>query len=91
MPSELVGVCFLPDGTDIGGEIIRRGLALDCSHFSGSKYRTLEPDAVRERPRPGLRVPCEMTTEPLARAPANFAECGRHEKAAPGSRDAAKP
>ena len=44
----LVGVCFLPDGTDIGAEIIRRGLALDCPHFSGSKYRTLEPDGVRE-------------------------------------------
>ena len=26
----LVGVCFLPDRTDIGAEIIRRGLALDC-------------------------------------------------------------
>jgi endonuclease YncB( thermonuclease family) len=44
----LVGVCFLPDGTDIGAEIVRRGLALDCPHFSGSKYRTLEPDGVRE-------------------------------------------
>jgi endonuclease YncB( thermonuclease family) len=44
----LVGVCFLPDGTDIGAEIIRRGLALDCPHFSGSKYRTLEPDGVRK-------------------------------------------
>ena len=44
----LVGACFLPDGTDIGAEIIRRGLALDCPHFSGSKYRTLEPDGVRE-------------------------------------------
>ena len=44
----LVGVCFLPDGTDIGAEIIRRGLALDCPHFSGSRYRTLEPDGVRE-------------------------------------------
>jgi len=43
----LVGVCFLPDGTDIGAEIIRRGLALDCSHFSGSRYRTLEPAGVR--------------------------------------------
>jgi len=43
----LIGVCFLPDGTDIGAEIIRRGLALDCPHFSGSKYRTLEPDGVR--------------------------------------------
>jgi endonuclease YncB( thermonuclease family) len=44
----LVGVCFLPDGTDIGAEIIRRGLALDCAHFSGSRYRTLEPAGVRE-------------------------------------------
>jgi endonuclease YncB( thermonuclease family) len=44
----LVGVCSLPDGTDIGAEIIRRGLALDCSHFSGSRYRTLEPAGVRE-------------------------------------------
>ena len=44
----LVGVCFLPDGTDIGAEIIRRGLALDCPDFSSSRYRTLEPDGVRE-------------------------------------------
>jgi endonuclease YncB( thermonuclease family) len=43
----LIGVCFLPDGTDVGAEIIRRGLALDCSHFSGSMYRTLEPAGVR--------------------------------------------
>ena len=39
-----VGICFLPDGTDIGAEIIRRGLALDCARFSHSKYRWLEPD-----------------------------------------------
>jgi micrococcal nuclease len=44
----LIGVCFLPDGTDIGAEIIRRGLALDCPHFSGSKYRALEPNGVRQ-------------------------------------------
>jgi endonuclease YncB( thermonuclease family) len=44
----LIGVCFLPDGTDIGAEIIKRGLALDCAHFSGSKYRRLEPTGVRE-------------------------------------------
>jgi len=37
----LIGVCLLPDGTDIGAEIIRRGPALDCPHFSGSKYRAL--------------------------------------------------
>ena len=30
----VVGVCFLPDGTDIGAEIIRRGVALDCAHWS---------------------------------------------------------
>ena len=41
----LVGICFLPDGTDIGAEIIRRGLALDCARFSGSRYRSLEAPA----------------------------------------------
>ena len=30
----LVGVCYLPDGTDIGAEIIKRGLALDCARWS---------------------------------------------------------
>jgi micrococcal nuclease len=44
----LVGVCFLPDGTDIGAEIIRHGLALDCAHYSHGRYRALEPDGVRE-------------------------------------------
>ena len=44
----LVGVCFLPDGTDIGAEIIRRGLALDCAHYSRGRYRALEPAGVRE-------------------------------------------
>ena len=44
----LVGVCFLPDGTDIGAAIIRRGLALDCAHWSSGRYRKFEPDGVRE-------------------------------------------
>jgi micrococcal nuclease len=44
----LVGICFLPDGTDIGGEIIRRGLALDCALWSSGRYQALEPDGVRE-------------------------------------------
>jgi endonuclease YncB( thermonuclease family) len=44
----LVGVCFLPNGTDIGAEIIRRGLALDCQRWSFGRYRALEPDGVRE-------------------------------------------
>ena len=44
----LVGVCYLPDGTDIGAEIIKRGLALDCARWSFGRYRALEPDGVRE-------------------------------------------
>ncbi|WP_420861409.1 thermonuclease family protein [Algirhabdus cladophorae] len=45
----LVGTCFLPDGRDIGAEIIKAGLALDGGHFSKGKYRHLEPDGVRQR------------------------------------------
>ena len=36
----LVGVCYLPDGTDIGAEIIRRGLALDCARWSSGAIAT---------------------------------------------------
>jgi micrococcal nuclease len=43
-----VGICALPDGTDIGAEIIRRGLALDCARFSHGRYRQLEPEGVRD-------------------------------------------
>jgi micrococcal nuclease len=44
----MIGVCFLPDGTDIGAEIIKRGLALDCARWSSGRYRTLEPEGVRD-------------------------------------------
>jgi micrococcal nuclease len=43
-----VAVCYLPDGTDIGAEIIRRGLALDCRRWSSGRYRTLEPAGIRD-------------------------------------------
>ena len=43
-----VGVCRLPSGEDIGALIVSHGLALDCAHFSGGRYRSLEPDGVRE-------------------------------------------
>lgn len=39
----LVGTCFLPDGTDIGAELIKAGLALDGSYYSQGKYLHLEP------------------------------------------------
>ena len=45
----LVGTCFLPDGRDIGAEIIKLGLALDLPHFSGGKYRHFEPEGARKR------------------------------------------
>jgi endonuclease YncB( thermonuclease family) len=45
----LVGTCYLPDGTDIGAEMVRRGEALDWDLFSGGKYRHLEPEDARQR------------------------------------------
>ncbi|WP_208353957.1 thermonuclease family protein [Pseudaestuariivita rosea] len=45
----LVGTCYLADGTDIGAELIKQGLALDGGHFSKGKYRHLEPQGIRKR------------------------------------------
>lgn len=44
-----VARCYLPDGTDIGAELVRRGLALDSAHFSSGAYRHLEPPGARRR------------------------------------------
>lgn len=45
----LVGTCYLPDGRDIGAEIVKTGLALDLPHFSGGKYRQYEPEGARKK------------------------------------------
>ena len=45
----LVARCFLSDGTDTGGEMVRRGYALDWQMFSDGRYRHLEPPGVRSR------------------------------------------
>lgn len=45
----LVGTCYLPDGRDIGAELIKQGLALDGSYFSQGKYRHLEHPGVRQK------------------------------------------
>jgi len=42
-----VATCYLPDGSDIGAELIRRGLALDGGWYSKGKYRSLEPQGIR--------------------------------------------
>jgi len=44
-----VGTCYLPDGRDIGAELIKLGLALDWEQHSGGKYRHLEPKGARQR------------------------------------------
>ena len=43
----LVATCYLPDGRDIGAELIKQGLALDWSFYSGGRYRHLEPRNIR--------------------------------------------
>jgi endonuclease YncB( thermonuclease family) len=48
-----VGTCYLPDGRDIGAELVKQGLALDLACFSGGKYRGLEPDGARRKLRYG--------------------------------------
>ena len=48
----LVGTCYLPDGRDLGAEIIKEGLALDGGYYSKGKYRHLEPAGIRRRLRP---------------------------------------
>ncbi|UWR24076.1 thermonuclease family protein [Sulfitobacter sp. S190] len=48
----LVGTCYLPDGRDIGGEIVKAGLALDGGYYSEGKYRHLEPAGIRRKIRP---------------------------------------
>jgi len=44
-----VARCTLDDGTDIGGLLVKRGLALDWAQFSGGRYRLLEPAGVRKK------------------------------------------
>lgn len=45
----VVAECFLPDGRDLAGEMVRVGLALDWPKFSGGKYRHLEPEDARRK------------------------------------------
>ncbi|MEQ6201846.1 thermonuclease family protein [Sulfitobacter sp. HNIBRBA2951] len=53
----LVGTCYLPDGTDIGAEIVKAGLALDGGYYSEGKYRHLEPAGIRRKLKPhGNRI-----------------------------------
>lgn len=45
----MVAECFLPDGRDLGAEMVRAGMALDWPKFSGGKYRHLELADARKK------------------------------------------
>lgn len=45
----LVATCHLPDGRDIGAELVKQGLALDLAEFSRGKYREFEPAGARQK------------------------------------------
>lgn len=45
----LIGTCYLPDGRDIGAELVKAGLALDGGYFSEGKYRHLEDPEMRKK------------------------------------------
>jgi len=45
----VVAECFLPDGRDLAAELVRVGMALDWSKFSGGKYRHLETEEARRK------------------------------------------
>ncbi|HLL29005.1 MAG TPA: thermonuclease family protein [Xanthobacteraceae bacterium] len=47
--NRVVGTCVTSHGIEINAEIIRRGFALDCAHYSGGKYHQIEPDGARRR------------------------------------------
>ena len=45
----VVATCYLPDGADIGAELVKQGLALDIPMFSGGKYRQFETPEARQK------------------------------------------
>lgn len=60
----LVGTCYLPDGRDIGAELIKEGLALDGGYYSKGKYRHLEQPGTRAKLiRYGHRGPRRTATQ----------------------------
>lgn len=44
-----VALCLLPDGRDLSAEMVKQGLAIDWSKFSGGKYRNLETSDARKK------------------------------------------
>jgi micrococcal nuclease len=47
--NRMVGECFNARGQDVAAELVKAGLALDCAHYSGGRYRKFEPAGARAR------------------------------------------
>jgi len=47
----VVGICYV-EGKDVAAELVKRGLARDCEHFSGGRYKELETASGRLLPLP---------------------------------------
>jgi len=76
----IVAVCMREDGRDIGAELIRHGLALDCQHFSDGRYHDFETEQARRRIKrasycrtPGVTDPDYTLEEQAADAAADAA------------------
>lgn len=44
-----VATCYLPDGRDISAEMVKMGMAVDWTKFSGGKYRQFELPDIRKK------------------------------------------
>jgi endonuclease YncB( thermonuclease family) len=47
--NRMVGTCYDNSNLDISELMVKTGYALDCAHYSGGKYRKLEPSGARQR------------------------------------------
>ncbi|MBO9449499.1 thermonuclease family protein [Tropicibacter sp. R16_0] len=44
-----VAKCYLPDGRDLSAEMVKQGMAIDWSKYSGRKYAHLEVPGIRKK------------------------------------------
>jgi len=45
--NRVVAICYTAAGEDLGEAMVRGGYVLDCARYSDSRYRPLEPMAIR--------------------------------------------
>ena len=62
----IVATCYIDENTDIGAELISRGLARDIPAFTGGKYKKYETGAGRRRVKP---IPYNNNAQPKPELP----------------------